>query len=170
MLVSIWQIDFIAESGVTTRLLSAGDLMADVLQIPATIQSQEDHYLGADWAGAVPLGNARRSLSWVCVREHASHADAASFVIRHPAAMPLRTPGKIRISITGGEVWDFLDAVITSATPNQYKDGDFATYTAYQASAGKCLPVSGLAIYTGIPIEWILSTHAALATNHSALT
>ena len=170
MLVSIHQIDFVSDSGVTTRLLSVGDLMTDVLEIPASIQTQEDNYLGADWAGAVPMGNARRSLSWVCVREHASHAAAASFVIRHPASMPLRTPGKLRVSISGGEVWDFMDAVISSASPTQYKDGDFASYTAYQASAGKCMPVSGLEIYTGIPIEWILSTHDALASTHASLT
>ena len=165
MLVSNYQIDFITDSGVTTRLLSIGDLTTDTLEFPMQIQTEDYTIIGADWGGAVSMGGSRRGFSWVTVREHANHAEAASYCLRHPATLPIRTPGKLRVTVDAGEVWDFLDAVLSTAAPRQWKDGDFATYTAYQASAGEIVPVSTLTLYAGIPWNFILQNWEDITTH-----
>ena len=99
-------------------------------------------------------------MTWTRGIEHASHAAAASYAIRHPASLPLDRPGTLRISVSGGEVWDLYAAVLLTVQVAQDSDGDFSTLATYQAEAGLSLPVAGLTHYAGIPTAWILTDHS----------
>ena len=161
MISSIYQIDFIDSTGVSARLLDIGDQLSGMIQFPVTQQSQAYISLGSPWGGTSASGGSRRPLSWTRGVEHASHAEAASYSIRHPAQIPIYRDGKLRVTVSGGETWDLLDAVVLNVACATDNDGDFATLASYQAEAGLSLPVAGLAHYTGIPTAWILTTHAA---------
>jgi len=142
MIVSIYQIDFIATADSSaTRLLDYGDLISSMLTFSATQQATAYASLGLPWGGTSAAGGARRPLTWTRGIEHASHAVAASYCISHPAAMPFTAPGKLRVSVSGGEVWDLLDAVILSAGVALDPDADFGTLATYQAEAGQSLIV-----------------------------
>ena len=69
--------------------------------------------------------------------------------------------GKLRVSVSGGETWDLFDAVILNVQVANDAEGDFTTLATYQAEAGRSLPVSGLAHFSGIPTAWLLTTHTA---------
>jgi hypothetical protein len=169
MIETIYQIDFIdGLTGGATRLLSQGDLVGDDLEFPVAQKVHEFDSLGMDWGGALGMGGARRAFTWTRQQEHTSLAEAAGFCIRHPASMPLRRAGKLLITISGGEVWEMEDAVISAAATRMDSEGLFATRTSYQASCGRSLPISGLDHYAGMPTGWILETHGTAARTHSA--
>ncbi|MDP3851961.1 MAG: hypothetical protein Q8Q59_15775 [Luteolibacter sp.] len=160
MLVSIYQIDFIdTATGGSTRLLSTGELLDKMIDFSFSQQAEGYASIGSDWGKSQALGGARRPLEWTRQCEHAHHAAAAAWCIRHPAGLPFTRPGKLRVTIQDGETWDLLDAVLLSASARPDKGGDFATLTSYKAEAGKTLPVYGLAHYAGIPHAWILTAH-----------
>lgn len=168
MISSLYQIDFISAAGAATRLLSVGDLTGSMPDFIVRQQAETHISLGNPWGGARAAGGARRPLGWTRLTEHASHAAAASYAIRHGASLPLTSEGKLRITVSGGEVWDMLDAVLLEASTRPDGEGDFATLTTYSAEAGLSLPVSGLAHYAGMPTAWILTTHAAQTLTHAA--
>jgi hypothetical protein len=168
MIVSLYQIDFIdPTTGAATRLLDIGDACEAMLDFSAKQQTETYSPLEASWGGAIALGGARRPLTWTRQIEHASHTTAASFCIRHPAQMPLRKTGKLRITLSGGEVWELLSAVVFDVSTRLDLEGWFATLTTYTAEAGETLLISGLPHSPGLPTSWILSTHAELTTPHS---
>ena len=161
MIESIYQIDFITTSGGTTRLLDYGDLISAMINFAATQQATANISLGLPWGGTIAAGGARRPLTWTRNIEHSSHAEAAGYSIRHPAAIPITRDGKLRVSVSGGETWDLFDAVILNVQVANDAEGDFTTLATYQAEAGRSLPVSGLAHFSGIPTAWLLTTHTA---------
>lgn len=168
MIQAFFQVDFIPESGSTVRLVSAGDLAGDLPDFPVGQATETYQSLGLDWGGAAGMGGARRNLSFSWLTEHASHAAAAAYAIRWPAAFPFRKAGKIRVAITGGETWDLLGAAVSNISCRPTAEGTFATWTTLQATVGEAVPVSGLAHYAGIFIGWTLETHGAIARTHAA--
>ncbi|MEI6654056.1 MAG: hypothetical protein WCP45_04755 [Verrucomicrobiota bacterium] len=169
MILSIYQIDFIDSAGTATRLLDIGDPIGAMIDFSVKQSADSFTSLGNPWGGSRASGGARRPLSWARQIEHVSHAAAASFAIRHPASLPLSREGKLRVTVSGGEVWDLLDAVILDATTRPDQDGTYATLTNYTAEAGQTLPWSGLAHYAGIPTSWLLTTHTGQTLAHSAI-
>lgn len=79
----------------------------------------------------------------------------------------MRQAGKIRVSISGGEVWDLMDAVILAVSSRPHVGNKFRTLTGYKCEVGKPVPVSGLTHSSGVRVDWILETHSALGALHS---
>lgn len=169
MIVSIYQIDFMDASGGSMRLLDYGDLIGNLIDFAANQSEETYNPINTRWGTARALGGARRPLSWSRSLEHLSHAAAASYCIKHPAMLPLSRDGKLRVSLESGEAWEMLDAVILSASTRLDMDGEFATITTYQASAGETLPVAGAFLYTQMPHMWVLGTISDQTLSHSAI-
>lgn len=163
------QIDFI-HSGGTLRLLDIGAIV-DADPVISTKQREERYYpIGAEWSDAKALGGADVSLTWTAVRNHASHAELHAFCIRHAAALPSGKTGSIRLTISGGETWDVLNAVLSSSAPLPLgSSGAFETVTSYSATGGQMVPAAALTLYAGIPWEWILQDWDALTGDWDAL-
>lgn len=167
MIDSIYQIDFIDSAGSSTRLLNYGDGIGNLIDFAANQSEEVYNPINSRWGTARALGGSRRPLQWSRSIEHPSLAAAASYCIKHSAMLPLTRAGNIRVSVESGEVWDLCDAVIISASTRLDTDGEFATNTSYQVSAGETIPVSGLAHFSGIPHAWILGTLSAQTLHHS---
>lgn len=169
MIQSVYQIDFITASG-TRSLVNVGDVLTDEI-VPRVSQAVDEYApLGAVWGGTQAEGGAKTSVSWTVKRSHSSHADMRNACMISAGTFPSGETGTLRIAISGGATWDILNASIASSDPLPALCAGFHSLTGYNVTGGEMVPVSGLAIFTGIPIKWILSTHTALATNHSALT
>ena len=151
------------------RLLDFGDPLEEMLDFSVEQSSQEFAPIGAEWGRVNASGGARRSLSWVRRIEHASHEAAAAWCIFHPASLPHFRPGKLRVSVQSGQVWDLFDAVLLGAVTRLRLSGKFTTMTSYSATAGKTLPVSGLHHFAGIQTAWILTAHQDQTRLHSAM-
>ena len=168
MIESLYQIDFVDSNGGVTNLLALGDLVDSIPGFMAQQSADTFVSLGSDWGGAIPLGGARRPLTWTRQLTHASHGAVASWCIRHSASLPLTRSGKIRVTISGGETWEMQDAVISSVSSKQDINGIFTSLNTYTCDAGYSVPVAGLAHYAGQYVSWILETHTALAaTTHT---
>jgi|GEM_PF-2621225 len=166
MISSIHQIDFFPADGSSSiRLLDYGDRMQDPLQFPVSISVDSYAPIGQTYGIDIPKWGARRAIDWSRRTEHASHAAAASYAMRHPASMPYMQTGKLRVTVQGGEVWDFLDSVILGCTSTQAFSGKFATMTTYRIGAGKTVPAYAIALTPGMPMEWIHQNWETL-TNH----
>jgi len=169
MIQSVYQIDFISASG-TRRLVSVGDVLTDEIS-PRVAQAVEEYSpIGAAWGGTAAGGGAKTSVSWTVKASHASHAALRDACMIAAGSFPTGETGTLRIAITGGATWDILNASVSSSDPMPAQCAGFHTLTGYSVTGGEIVPISGLAIYTGIPLKWILTAHQDLATNHSALT
>lgn len=169
MIESLHQIDFIHAGG-TLRLLDIGAIVeaAPVVDVKQT----EEHYhpLGAEWSEGQALGGAETSVSWTAVRNHASHADLHGYCMRHAAVFPSMATGTLRVTISGGETWDVMDAVLSSASPVPLmSSGAWETVTTYSATGGQLLPAAALTLYAGIPWSFILQDWDALTGDWDAL-
>lgn len=170
MIHSLYQIDFIdATSGGATRLLSVGDMLENPLQLSFEQGALDYAPIGAEWGKTLANGSARRPLEWARLEEHASHEAAAGHCIRHAASLPFMRPGKIRLTVSGGETWDMLDAVLLAAVTRPHLMGRFRTLSTYRASSGRTVPVSGVPHYAGMPTSWILTAHDDQTRLHSAM-
>jgi hypothetical protein len=137
MIQSLYQIDFVrADTGTSTRLLSAGEKTDVTLQFGFEQSATTWKPVGSDYGFTTPLGGARFTLEWQRVVEHASHAVAAGYAISHPASLPKLNPGKIRVTITGGQTWDLLAAVILGASCRPHVGFGFRTLTGYRCEYG----------------------------------
>lgn len=167
MITSLHKIEFITTSG-TYVLVDAGGLIGGPIAWPAEQASESYNAIGSAWGTGQGMGGARRMIEFLVRDEHASHAAAAAFCITRPAALMMHRTGTLKVTITGGSVWEFAGATLASATPVPALDGSFATDTAYRLQVGAAVPTSGLAHYAGIPTGWILETHTAIARTHAA--
>lgn len=170
MIESLYQIDFVdSASGGSLRLLSIGERGEADIQFGFQQDNTAWSPVGSDYGFASALGGARQPLEWQRLQDHASHAAAASYAIRHPASVPKQREGKLRITISGGEVWDLMDAVILAVTCRPHVGFGFRTLTGYRCEAGVAVPVSGLAHAAGVRMDWILETHSGMGAKlHSA--
>lgn len=168
MISSHWKIEFIPDGGTALLLLDYGGMLATPIPMPVEQTAEIYSSLGADWAGGLGLGNAKRTVDFTVRDEHASHAAAASFGIIRPATVLRGRSGTLRMSISGGAVWEFPDAVPISVAPIPVTGGIFATDTVYRFSCGIGVPTSGLAWYAGIPLSWTLDTHSSISRTHAA--
>ena len=165
MIYSLLQIDFIeTASGGSTRLLDIGDQVAEELALPIEAGSYGYTPIGAAWGLSQPGGGARRTLEWTRRVEHASHVAAATYSIGHPALLPFAKAGKLRITISGGAVWDLHDAVLLGATAPRDVRGQFATLNRYRAEAGRTQIVSGLPLTAGVPFAWWVESFSSITT------
>jgi hypothetical protein len=163
MIQSIYQIDFIdAVSGGSTRLLSIGEKVEAVLGFGFEQESSAWSPVGLDYGFGIGLGGARQAVEWQRMQEHASHATAAAYAIKHPASIPKQKDGKLRVTISGGEVWDFSAAVILAVNSRLRVGNAYRTLTGYRCECGEAVPVSGLAHVAGVRIDWILETHSGM--------
>jgi hypothetical protein len=156
MIESLHQIDFITASG-TQRLLDIGAIVEREPSI--SIKQREQAYapIAAPWGENQALGGAMVSLSWTAVRNHTSHADLHSFCMRHAASFPSGETGTLRVTVSGGEVWDIADCVLSSSEPMPLQSsGSFETVTGYAASGGAMTPAVAITLYAGIPWAFIL--------------
>lgn len=169
MIESLYQIDFIDSSGGTTRLLSIGDLIAAHIEFPAKQSANNFASIGSVWGGVNAAGGARRPITFSRLVEHSSHAIAASWSVRYPASLPLYRDGKLRVTISGGETWDLLDAIILDASAKPDSEGDFSAMVTFNLEAGESVPVSGVAHYAGIPHAWIMTKHEDQTLTHANL-
>ncbi len=169
MIESQHQIDFITPSG-TLRLLDIG---AIVEQEPVISwkQGEKTHgAIGGKWGESQALGNALASAQWTAVRNHSSQADLRSFCMRHVASMPSGETGTLRVTISGGEVWDIEDCSLSSSSPMPLAaSGAFETVTSYQAVGGNMVPAAAITLYAGIPWIFILQDWDALTGEWDAL-
>jgi hypothetical protein len=170
MTASLYQIDFIAAaSGAATRLLSIGDRGQTAIEFSFAQQSSEWAPVGADYGFTTPLGGARQPLEWQRLQDHASHAAAAAYAIRHPASLPKQEPGKLRITLPTGEIWDMPDAVLLSATCRAHVGSGWRTMATYRAAAGQPIPAAGLLHTAGTRHSWILEPPTTMGAKlHSA--
>lgn len=167
---SLYQIDFIDTStGASTRLLSLEDRAEADLQFGFEQNSAEWSPVGLDYGYESPLGGSRQAVQWTRLMDHASHAAAAAYAIKHPASLPMQREGKLRVTISGGEVWDLMDAIILGVNCRINVGFGFRTVAGYNCKAGQPVPVSGLVHAAGVRIDWILETHAGMGAKlHSA--
>lgn len=169
MIESLHQIDFITSSG-SMRLLDIGAIVESEPVIQWKQREQSEAPLGADWAENQALGGALATVTWQAVRNHASHADLHGFCMRHAASMPSGKTGTLRITVSGGEVWDIADTALSSSTPLPLAgSATFETVTAYAATGGHMSPASAITLYVGIPWEFILQDWDALTGDWDAL-
>jgi len=150
------QIDFISAAG-TIRLLDIGAIIDQEPDI--SIKQREKSYasLGAEWSENVAMGGNVVSVSWQSVRNHSTQAALRSYCLSHLASFPANQTGKLRMTVSGGEVWDIEDCVISSSKPMPLiGSATFETVTSYQANGGHMLPGAALTLYAGIPWSWIL--------------
>jgi hypothetical protein len=169
MIESLHQIEFITASG-TRRLLDIGAIVSGAPVI--AVQQSVERYsaIGADWSEAFASQGADATITWTAVREHASHATLHAFCIRHAADFPSNQTGALRLTISGGEVWEMKNTVLASSAPLPLPEsGTFETITAYNAAGGEMLPVSTLTLYAGIPWKWINQSWPALTGTWSSL-
>lgn len=168
MLESLYQIDFITSGG-SLRLLDVGDLIEKPIQFPAVQQAAGFSGIGRLWGLSAAAGGGRRQLEWSRYIEHASHAAAASYAIAHPPRVMTLSAGKLRISITGGAVWELMDAVLSAAACGVSTAGNFETLASYTVEGGNTLPVSGVPHAVGDVLSWVTETHTSIATPHSGM-
>jgi hypothetical protein len=168
MIESLYQIDFMKATGGTVRLLDYGDRTEETLEFGFEQTAATWRPAGQDYGNTTALGGSRRSMEFQRLIDHSSHAVAASYAIRYPASLPMRQAGKIRVSISGGEVWDLMEAVILGVSSRTHVGNKFRTLTGYKLEVGKPVPVSGLTHASGVRMDWILETHSALGALHSA--
>jgi hypothetical protein len=169
MIESQHQIDFI-HSGGTLRLLDIGAIVSDDPVISVKQNEQRYAALGASWSENQALGGAETALTWTAVRNHASHAVLHGFCMSHAAAFPSGKTGTLQITISGGEVWNVEDAVLSSLSPKPLlESGSFETVTDYSASGGRLVPGAAIALYAGIQWEFILQDWDALTGDWDAL-
>lgn len=168
MIGSLYQIDFIKDSGGSVRLLNYGDRTEATLEFGFEQTASVWRPAGQDYGDVSPLGGSRRPLEFQRLVDHASHLVAAAYAMRYPASMPIRQRGKVRVSISGGEVWDYMGAVILAVASRTHVGKGFRTITGYKLEVGKPVPVSGLTHESGVRMDWILETHSALGATHSA--
>jgi hypothetical protein len=153
---SLHQIDFITPDA-TLRLLDIGAIVAAAPTIGVKQREKRYAALGAPWSENHAEGGAETAVTWTMVRNHASHADLHSFCMRHAASLPSGKTGTLRVTISGGEVWDIEDAVISSSNPLPLMEsGTFESVTAYAASGGRMVPAAPITLYAGIPWVFIL--------------
>ncbi|MEI6654054.1 MAG: hypothetical protein WCP45_04745 [Verrucomicrobiota bacterium] len=160
MTASLYQITFTPTGGVPIRLLDYGDFLETPLAFGVRQPAQSITPLGSPWGGTHAGGGTRRTLTWQCQKEHASHTDADSYIQRLAATLPFLTTGLLQVAVNGGEVWDLQDATILDSSARRYTDGNFATLENLQLDCGHTLPVSGFGWYPTIPTEWDLSAHS----------
>ena len=169
MIQSLHQIDFISVSG-TMRLLDIGAIVEQEPVISWKQSEQSHAALGARWGENQALGGAMASIQWTAVRNHASHADLRSFCLRHVASMPSGETGTLRVTISGGEVWDIEDCSISTSTPLSLMSSNaFETVTAYAALGGNMVPAAAITLYAGIPWIFILQDWDNLTGDWDAL-
>jgi hypothetical protein len=168
MIATLYQVDFIKASCGSVRLLDYGDRTEATLEFGFEQTAAVWRPAGQDYGNASPLGGSRRPLEFQRLVNHASHAAAAAYAMRYPASLPMRQAGKVRVSISGGEVWDFMEAVILGVSSRARVGNGFRTMTGYKLEVGKPVPVSGLTHAAGVRMDWILETHSALGALHSA--
>jgi hypothetical protein len=169
MILSEYKIEFVTASGAEVLLLDHDDPMERMVDFPVTQEVRKSSVIGGQWGIETALGNGRRAMEWSRLEEHGSHAAAAAYCLRHPAEVPILSPGVLRTEVRGGEVWEMQGAVIAAVTTRLSNEGDFATLSLYKATAGRTQPVSGLAWYYGIPTSWILETHEQIFRQHDGL-
>jgi len=169
MIESLHQIDFITAAG-TRRLLDIGAIVsgAPVIAVQQTVERYSA--IGADFSEADASKGADATMTWTAVRNHASHAALHGFCIRHAAEFPSNQRGALRMTISGGEVWEMRNSVLASSSPLPLPEsGTFETITAYHAAGGEMMPVSVLPLYAGIPWRWINQSWTALTGTWSSL-
>lgn len=171
MFRSLFQIDFMADGGGSWRLLDFADVTLEEFPFPMEQQSSTYAPIGAEWAGGRGEGAARSSISWSRRVTHASIAACRSFCISHPATMPLRREGKLRVTIQGGATWDLLEATLQSASTAPYVWTGHPTMTNYRAECGRRVPVAGLphTANSGFPHAWLLTAHQDQTLTHATL-
>lgn len=162
MIESLHQIDFITAAG-TLRLLDIGAIVEAAPVITVKQQEQRSSGIGAEWSENQALGGADASMTWTAVRDHTSHADLHSFCMRHAASFPSGKTGTLRVTISGGEVWDIETTVLSSSAPLPLAgSATFESVTAYAAGGSRMVPAAALTLYAGIPHVFILQDWAAL--------
>lgn len=155
MIQSIWQIEMINASG-TTRLLDYADVISEEIKLSVSQEANRYAPINSLWGETEASETAFVALGWERRQNHASHAAARSHCLRTAAATALRKTGTLRISVQGGETWDIEDCTVVSSNPVPLVGSGFRTLTAYQAIGGKMSPAVALALYAGIPWNWIL--------------
>jgi hypothetical protein len=170
MTSSIHQIDFIPDDGsATVRMLDYGDRMQNPLTFPVSVSTDAYAPIGSTYGVSIPKWGARVAVEWGRRKSHASHADAASYAMRHPASIPYMATGKLRIAVQAGETWDFLDAVILGCSSTQAFSGNFASMTNYRTESGDKVPVYAISLFQGIRFDWVLQNWNAVTNNWNAL-
>jgi hypothetical protein len=169
MIESLYQIDFITASG-TLRLLDIGAIVDSEPQIAWKQREQSYAPIGAEWSEKQALGGAENEVTWQAIVNHASQAALRGYCLRHTATLPSGQTGTLRLTISGGDVWDIEDAVLSSSKPLPLtSSGSFETVTAYTASGGRMVPGAAIALYAGIPWIFILQDWDALTGDWDTL-
>lgn len=150
MIQSQYQIDFIT-TGVPIRLLSIGDeITADpVLKCSQGATSYPN--IGAAWTQTRAAGAAATELSWSVVHTHASHADLRNYCFSAASTGPYGITGTLRVTVSGGLVWDIRHCTLTSISPLPMVPCEsWQTLTAYTATGGQIIvSASGAAMGGG---------------------
>ena len=144
MITTLYQIDLITASGML-RLLNSGDEVSE--EIAVRLQQETNRYapIGAKWGETVAKGGAIVDVAWARVKNHASHAALRGYCLSHAAAMPYGETGTLRLTITGGGVWEIADGALVSCEPMALlPSAQFETLTAYAFTGGE--------ITAGVPI------------------
>lgn len=154
---SIWKIEWLAAdgSGDPLVLLDYGDLMEDEISLPTEQQVSSSAAISAYWGTTLATGGALSALTWTRQQIHASPAAARSHVLRQGALMPYARQGKIRVSIENGDSWELLSASVSSDESKPVPGVPHATMSTFRARAGKRRPVSVIALFAGIPPNWM---------------
>jgi hypothetical protein len=169
MIKSLWQIDFLPDDGGSAiRLLSEGDVTAEEISLPAEQRAGDYYAIGAAHGRGYALGGARRSLAFSRWQEHASHAEARSHALGHPALMPWGRDGRLRMTVEGGS-WELASAQVLSCVSIPLVSAGFRTLTSYRITAGAATPGAGVAPLPGWPHSWRTVAHEDQTATHAAM-
>jgi hypothetical protein len=164
MIQSVWRIELINAAG-TTRLLDFGDDISEEIKPKISQDAARYAPIGAAWGETEEQPGALVTLGWDRRENHASHAAARGHVMRAAAATATRKTGTLRISIQDGEVWDIEDCTVLATEPVTVTKGPIRTLTTYQAIGGRMIPAEAIALYSGIPWEYILQNWEAVTAD-----
>ncbi len=140
MIESLLKIEFVPTVGDAIVLLDYGDDGDGDPKFALAQAGMSYTPVGAPWSRGVATGGAEVKASWTRKVSHPTHQAAESYRHTHPAEMPLRVPGKLRVSIQDGDVIEYIHARVEACVVNRLtacRPGEVPTLTEYRCTLGK---------------------------------
>lgn len=150
MIESLQRIEYVRPNGTVIVLLNFGeDIEADI-PLPIDQQVSSEASALARWGEPQADGNARTGISWTRYVDHPSFKMVRGYCASHPAIIPLRETGTLRIHFrepetdddTDDEIWEFRRAAFQGCNPVPVA-GETRSVTTYRFEVGERRPIKG---------------------------
>jgi hypothetical protein len=152
---SIWKIEFLPANGPAVTLLDAGDLVDAEPTFGVDTESERWSPIGNRWGRNTALGGGQRPIAFSRQRTHASPAAARGYAISRAPLVPMAESGKLKITITGGDIWLIDDAVLLDLSVSLVPKIPHATMERISARGAATRPGAAITLFAGIPVSWI---------------